>query len=325
MYSPLVSIIILNYNGKRFLGNCLRSVLKTRYPNLEIIVVDNGSIDGSLEFLSNFSSDSRIQVIKNRINKGYAGGNNEGIILARGDYIIFLNNDTLVEPEWVLELIKVMESDILIGAAQSKLLLMDSPKQLDCAGNFSYFDGSTIPRGLLELDVGQYVFGEIFSCKGASMIIRRDVLDMVGPFDPDYFAYYEETDLCWRIRLAGYKIVYVPTSVVYHKGGGSIPNEVRKASFFQVYLMKRNRILTLLKNYEIGNIIRYLIPSIVYEYARIITQERKSKTSHYSLEISNAILWNLKHFRQTWKKRSYVQNVIRHKTDQEIKHMMLLK
>jgi len=322
LYNPLVSIIVLNYNGKNFLKKCLPSVLETRYPNLEIIVVDNGSIDGSLEFLSGFSFDCRIRVIKNRINKGYAAGNNIGICSSHGDYLVFLNNDTVVEPEWLSELIKAMESDLSIGAAQSKLLLMDSPKHLDCAGNFSDFYGGTLSRGLGEEDVDQYKYGEIFSCKGAAMIIRRGVLDKIGLFDSDYFAYYEDTDLCWRIQLAGYKILYIPSSIVYHKGSGSIPTVGDSSTFFQVYLMKRNRIALLLKNYEIKNAIRYLISVLVYETSKIaivgLNDLQKHRNLSYSIASSKAILWNLKHFRQTWNKRVYVQKVVRSISDREI-------
>lgn len=326
MFTPLVSIIILNHNGKRFLENCLPSVLQTKYDNFEVIVVDNASIDGSLELLKFFSSHHRIQVIENKVNTGYAGGNNKGISLARGDYVVFLNNDTVVESEWLLELVKTMESDISIGAAQSKLLLLDSPGYLDCAGNFLNLYGDTFARGLGEEDVDKYKSGDIFSCKGASMIVRRCVLDEIGIFDSDYFAYYEDTDLCWRMQLAGYNIVFVPSSVVHHKGSGSIPTVGPSSVFFRIYLMKRNRIALLLKNYEIQNAIRYILPNLVYEGCQIVTTGlddlHKKRDLSYSKAASKAILWNFKHFKQTWKKRVYIQTIVRCRSDQEIMRKM---
>ncbi len=322
MFDSLVSIIIVNFNGEIFLQKCLTSVLKTNYSNIEVIVVDNGSTDGSSELLRSFSYDSRIKLIMNEKNLGFAQGNNVGIELAAGDYVVFLNNDTIVEPNWITEFVKVLESNFTIGAAQSKLLLLDSPSILDCAGNFSDFYAITFARGLGEKDVGKYECDEIFTCKGASMIVRRKVIEQVGTFDSDFFTYYEDTDLCWRIRLAGYKILYVPTSIVYHKGSGSIPTVGIKSLFFQVYLMKRNRITTLLKNYEIQNLIKYLSLSLVYECSQIVIigfdNLLRGKDLVYSKEASRAILWNLKHFQGIWKKRVYIQSLVRRVSDQDI-------
>jgi len=329
LFASLVSIVIVNYNGEIFLKKCLTSVLKTNYPNIEVIVVDNGSTDGSSQLLRSLASESRIKVIMSKTNLGFAEGNNIGIQLATGDYIVFLNSDTIVEPNWITELINVLESDFTIGAAQSKLLLMDSPSRLDSAGNFSNFYGDTFARGLSEKDEGQYLCEEIFTCKGASMIIRNKILEKIGAFDSDYFTYYEDTDLCWRIRLAGYKIMFVPASIVYHKGSGSIPIVGDKSFFFQVYLMKRNRIATLMKNYEIQNLIRYLCLSLVYELSRIVIvgfdNLLKGKRLIYSREASRAILWNLKHLPDTWKKRVYIQSSVRRVTDQDIKCKMQVR
>lgn len=329
MREPLVSVIIANYNGKKYLEKCLSSVLETLYSNFEVIFVDNGSTDGSLEILREFQSDSRMRIVENGVNMGYAMGNNVGIVFARGDYVVFLNNDTIVEPDWLTELVNVMESDVSIGAAQSKLLLMDSPTQLDSAGNFLDFSGTTYERGKYEEDVGKYEVGEIFACKGASMIVRHQVLDRLGVFDPDYFFYYEETDLCWRFRLAGYRIVFAPSSIVYHKSGGSIPTDGHQMFSFHVYLLNRNRIATLLKNYEIQNIMRYLVPWLISETRRIasmgLSSLRKRSNIYYSMQSSKAILWNLKHFRHTWKKRIYVQNSVRRVTDAQIMSKMQIR
>jgi GT2 family glycosyltransferase len=329
LFGPLVSIVIVNYNGKIFLKKCLTSVLKTNYPNIEVIVVDNGSTDGSPELLRSFASDSEIKVILSETNLGFAGGNNVGIELATGDYVVFLNNDTTVEPNWINELVRVLESDFTIGAAQSKLLLMDSPSHLDCAGLFSNFYGDTFARGQGEKDVEKYGCGEIFTCKGASMIVRRKILERIGSFDSDYFTYYEDTDLSWRIRLAGYKILFVPSSIVYHKCNGSIPIVGARSLFFQVYLWKRNRIITLIKNYEIQNIIKYLFLSLVYEFSQIVSvgfsSLLKGGNLGYSIETSRALLWNLKHFSDTWKKRVYVQSFVRKVSDKEIMCKMRVK
>lgn len=327
---PLASIIIVNYNGERFLNRCLKSVLETDYPNFEVILVDNGSSDAGIRQLgSKFANNKRLRIIKNKVNVGWAGGNDIGISCARGEYLVFLNNDTEVDDRWIWELVKVMDSDDSIGAAQSKLLLMDHPTRYDCAGGFLDYYGTTHVRGNFEKDVGQYQeIDEIFTCKGASMIVRRRVIDKVGLFDPTYIFSYDDTDLCWRIWLAGYRIVFVPSSVVYHKGGGTAPQEGPRYVFFEAYLDNRNRIMTLLKNYEMRNLGRYLIPWIMLEIQRIILMGLKGYkplNALYSLNSAKAILWNLVHIDYVWEKRLYVQNIVRSLPDAEVMPKMKLK
>jgi hypothetical protein len=263
------------------------------------------------------------------VNVGFAEATNIGLGYARGRYVLLLNNDTMVHAEWLNELVKVMESDVSIAAAQSKLLLMDHPTLFDCAGGFLSYSGGTYARGQFARDTGQYEkTEEIFTCKGAAMIIRRDALRKVGLLDSSYFFYYEETDLCWRIWLAGYTVVYVPSSVVYHKGGGSIPKEISQQVFFQVYLLNRNRIMTLLKNYEIRNLLSYLMPWLLFEIRKIVfagLRGYRRSNMLYSLASAKAILWNLENLRNTWKKRLYVQKIVRRVPDSKVMSKMKLK
>jgi GT2 family glycosyltransferase len=327
---PLVSVIIVNYNGKDFLVKCLSSVFRTNYPIFEVILVDNGSTDGSLEAVNKlFAHSGRLKIVKNHANVGFAEANNIGFGYSRGKYVVLLNNDTVVDSEWISELVKVMESDSSIAAAQSKILLMDHPRRFDCAGGFIDYDGTTYPRGHFAQDIGQYEkIEEIFTCKGAAMIIRKDALLKVGLFDSSYFFYYEETDLCWRFWLAGYKVLYVPSSVVYHKGGGSVPKDMSQQFFYNVYLLNRGRIMTLLKNYEIWNIIRYLMPWMLLQIEKIVSAGLKGyRRSNilYSLALTRAILWNLRNLSSIWKKRLYVQKIVRKFPDNEVMHKMKLK
>jgi len=330
MREPLVSVIVVNYNGKTFLNRCLGSLLKTEYSSFIVILVDNGSSDGSPDLANDeFGHDPKLKIVKNAANLGFAEANNIGMRHAKGKYVVLLNNDTIVDKKWLSELTKVMENDISIAAAQSKLLLMDRPMLYDCAGGFLDHSGGTYARGHFTRDTGQYEkTEEIFTCKGAAMILRRDALRKVGLFDSTYFFYYEETDLCWRIWLAGYKVVFVPTSVIYHKGGASVPKEPSQQIFFQVYLLNRNRIMTLLKNYEIRNLFAYLTPWLLLE-ARIIMSAglRGYRRSNmlYSLASSKAILWNLRNLRSIWKKRLYVQRIVRKLPDSEVIPKMAVK
>ena len=330
MKEPLVSIVIVHYNGKDFLNRCLNSVLKTNYSRFEVILVDNGSSDGSLEAVNEvFVYDRRLKIVKNDANVGVAKANNIGIGHAKGKYVVLLNDDTVVETQWISELVRVMENDVSIAAAQSKLLLMDHPTLYDCAGLFLDYDGRTHGRGDSTRDIGQYdKVEEIFTSKSAAMIIRKDVLRKIGLIDSTYFLYYDETDLCWRFWLAGYKVVYVPSSVVYHKGGGTVQKEISKQVFFQVYLFNRNRITTLLKNYEIRNLIRYLVPWLTFEIGGIMFEGLKGyrrSSILSSLARAEAILWNLRNLRSTWRKRLYVQKIVRRVPDSEVMRKMKLR
>lgn len=327
---PLVSVIVVNYNGKDFLDRCLSSLLMTDYSNFEVILVDNGSSDGNLDFVKDkFGHNPRLKTIKNTVNLGFAEANNIGIRHAQGKYVVLLNNDTVVAKRWLTELVKVMENDIRIAAAQSKLLLMDHPTRYDCAGGFLDHSGGTYARGQFALDTGQYEkIEEIFACKGAAMILRRGVLRTVGLLDSAYFFYYEETDLCWRIWLAAYKVVFVPSSVVYHKGGGSIPKGTSQQIYFQVYLLNRNRIMTLLKNYEIRNLFVYLKPWLLLQLLGTMSagiRGYRRSNELYFLASTKAILWNLRNLRSTYEKRLCVQKIVRKLPDNEVIRKMTLK
>src|SRR2546425_1137542 len=173
---PLVSIIILNYNGAKYISQCLKSVLISDYRNFELIIVDNNSSDSSIDIVESEFSDNRIKVIKSDKNLGFAGGNNLGADYAKGDYFVLLNIDTLVDPKWLSELVSVMESDNAIGAAQPKLLSLDDKTVFDSAGDYLDFFGNSFRRGgdWYEKDKGQYEsVHEIFSARGAAMITRK--------------------------------------------------------------------------------------------------------------------------------------------------------
>jgi GT2 family glycosyltransferase len=316
---PLVSIIVLNYNGKRFLDDCFSTLFATDYENFEVILVDNGSTDGSVEYVKKRFREPRLKVLALDRNYGFAQGNNKGIEKASGDYVVLLNNDTRVHKKWLRELVKVMGSDRNIGAAQPKLLL-DDEIHIDAAGGFLDYFGRVYQRGVFEEDRGQYDrVDEIFYAKGAAAMFKRKVLREVGVLDPDYFIYYEETDLCWRIWLRGYKIVYVPSSVVYHKGGATMGT---KRSPEAIFSDRKNHITTLIKNYSLRNLARYLPPILTRMLlfsVKLALKGRRDMAAAYL----KAIIWNIVNLRELWKKRMYVQHVIRRVSDKEVMRVML--
>jgi len=308
---PLVSIIILNLNGKGFVERCLKSVLNSKYPNFEVIFVDNASTDESFELVrALFGLDRRLKIIRNNENLGFPGGNNIGIRHAKGDHLVFLNNDTEVDEGWLNGLIEVMESDSGIGAAQGKLLRIGEVHTIDSAGQFIDRLGYGYPRE--GEDTGQYnSIEEIFYADGACLAIRRPLIEQVllcgTPFDEDYFPiYYEDADICWRIRLRGYKVVFIPTSIIFHARSATKLSEIPSRLIFSHV---RNRIMTLMKNYDLANLMKYLPKLLVFETIRaIVLLNRKP---NHSLAILKAVLWNFKHLKDVWKKRLIVQQRIR--------------
>ncbi len=315
---PLISIIILNYNGREFSLDCIDSVLKSDYPNFEVIVVDNASADDSLSLIEKkFGRNSCLRIIKNTKNFLYAGGNNSGIRQARGEYIIILNNDTEVDKDWLKEIFLVMR-DEKVGAAQPKILIFNQfPKTIDYAGagidRFGYAKG--FARG--EIDRGQ-INGvqEIFYAGGTAMILKKKILNEVGLFDERFGAHWEDTDLSWRIRLHGYKIVLIPKAVVYHKGSLSMRKfaKSQKVAFW----IRKNRIAGLFKNYSIYNLMHYL-PLLLIIYLLVFLKELVlDRNIGLAMSSLLAVLWNIKELPYLLQQRRVVQRMIRRVKDAEI-------
>lgn len=310
---PLVSIIIVNWNGKKHLQYCLPSLIKINYPNYEVILVDNGSVNGSVELVED--NYKKITIIENKTNLGFAEGNNKGIRRAKGEYILFLNNDTKVKPDFLTKLVKDLEGNPEIAAAQSKILLMDNPKLLDSIGSFLTWTGFLTHFGFREKNKkGLNKKMEIFSAMGVCLLFRKDVLKEVGFFDKDFFAYFEETDLCWRTWLAGYKIIYAPQSVIYHKKGAT---SSLMANSFVIYHSFKNRICSLLKNLEIKNLIWMLPLHLLVCNLIILGYLFKGKPKN-SFFILKAFSWNIFNFWGTLEKRRVVQNKIRKISDKAL-------
>ena len=245
-----MAIVILNWNGKHYLQQFLPSVLATSYQNLSIIVADNGSTDGSQDFLqASFPDVRRIQL---QGNLGFAKGYNEALKQVTADYYVLLNSDVEVTSDWLQPMVSLMESNDHIGACQPKIRAFKDKKYFEYAGGSGgWIDSLGYPfaKGRIfdvcEEDKNQYdATEEVFWATGAAMIVRSDVFHEVHGFDEYFFAHQEEIDLCWRMQLAGYKIFSCPASVVYHVGGGTLPRGNSK----KTYLNFRNNQIMLSKN-----------------------------------------------------------------------------
>jgi GT2 family glycosyltransferase len=251
-----IAVVILNWNGKRFLEKFMPSLLANSSKDAEIIVADNASTDDSVEFLrANYPG---IRIIQHHKNFGFAKGYNLALAQIEADYFILLNSDIEVTPGWIEPVIKLMESDASVAACQPKIRSFSEPKKFEyagAAGGFIDKYGYPFCRGRIflsiEEDNGQYDDTcEIFWATGACMFVRAGLFHKFGGLDEDFFAHMEEIDFCWRLKNEGYKIMYCPTSLVYHIGGGTLP----KASWRKTYLNFRNNCILLYKNLP-GNLL----------------------------------------------------------------------
>lgn len=245
MSKPAVSIIILNYNGREDTLACLRSMEHLTYPNVQVIVVDNGSTDGSIEAIR--VQHPRFKLIETGANLGFTGGNNVGIrhALEQGaEYIMLLNNDTVVAPDMLDVMVSVMEANSNIGVTGPMIYYYDQPETIwSAGGRIDWTHGLTGMIGIDEEDKAQFGIAPrpVDFVTGCAILARRPVWEKVGLLDDKFFMYYEETEWCVRARRAGFEIVHVPTAMVWHK----ISIVQRSASTHTYYYMTRNRLLFL--------------------------------------------------------------------------------
>jgi len=236
---PSVSIIIVNYNGRKFIKECFDSLKRLNYSNYEILFVDNASSDNSLTIVR--QNYPLVKVIENHENLGFAAANNIAAQKAEGEYLFLLNNDTKVDPDVLIELIKVISKDPTIGI---------------CACTLMSYDGKQYFHTGIGCDLFGYpiVSKQVFYSEGSALMIRRSLFQSVGGFDPEYFMFHEDIDLAWRIQLLNYKVMPVPEAVVYHLYGGSAGGESKDNKYlttlFRRYYSERGNIRTLLKNYS---------------------------------------------------------------------------
>lgn len=252
--SPSVAVVILNWNGRPFLEKFLPSVLKSTYDNFSVIVADNASDDDSIDFLK--TNYPAIKILLSNINEGFAKGYNTALKKVSADYYILLNSDVEVTAGWIEPVISLMQSDEKIAACQPKILSYTEKNKFEYAGaSGGFIDklGYPFSRGRIfetcETDNGQYDNAiQIFWATGAALFVKAKVFHELNGFDDFFFAHQEEIDLCWRMQRKGYKIYVVPSSIVYHVGGGTLPMGNRK----KVFLNFRNNLVMMTKNLPVA-------------------------------------------------------------------------
>ncbi len=258
-----VSVIILNWNGRELLADCLRSVAAQDHPDLETIVVDNGSADGSSEMVER--EFPQVDLIKSPDNLGFCRANNLAIAKASGELVALVNNDAELAPDFVSRMVAAAGLDPGFGMFAARVMMFDRRRVFDSAGLLVYPDGICRSRGWLEEDLGQFDQPEeVLGPNGCAAVYRRSMLDDIGLFDERYFAYLEDLDLCLRGQLRRWRCRYVPDAVAYHKK--SMTSGYHSA--FKAYLVERNRIWNAVKLFPK----RLLLLSPLYTLARYLAQ-----------------------------------------------------
>ena len=252
--APLVSIVILNWNGQKFLEQFLPFVMASTYSNFMVVVADNASTDDSVPFLRSYYP--LVKILELKKNYGFARGYNEALKDVEGDYYVLLNSDVEVVPSWIEPVVELMESNARIGACQPKLLQQQNRDHFEysgaCGGWLDHL-GYPFARGRIfdvcEPDNGQYNTADaIFWASGAAMFVRAKLFHEVGGLDEYFFAHQEEIDFCWRLQRKGYMVYSCPASVVYHVGGATLP----KGNSKKVFLNFRNNLVMMAKNMPAG-------------------------------------------------------------------------
>jgi GT2 family glycosyltransferase len=267
----MISVIVLNWNGRQHLETCLTALARQVFPDFEVILVDNGSVDSSVEFVK--ASFPAVRVIALDQNLGFCAGNNSGIRASQGELIATLNNDTEADQGWLAALHDAAQRWPGMGCFASKMLFFDQRSWLDDAGDELHTAGFATKRGWLEPDGPPYdteveVFGP---CAGAALY-RRAMLNEVGLFDESFFANGEDVDLSFRARLKGYRCLYIPSAVVYHKVGASIGQTNR-----WLYWMRRNQIWLLLKNMPAPLLLKYAPEIIIYNVLSLLYHSQRGR------------------------------------------------
>ena len=267
-----MSVIILNFNGEAFLKPCLLSVQEAILPrtDVEVILADNRSTDESISVTRQTLPTAKILSLDR--NYGFAEANNRAAEVAHGEYLVFLNNDTVTDKEWLQKLIEVADSDPSIAICGSRIMFLDSKDRINYAGGKITMIGSGYDQrfGMKEERLNNTAHITGYAC-GASMLVKKSTFHRLGGFDQSYFALCEDVDLSWRAWIAGFKVIHVPTSIVYHKFSGSWNQEEDK-----VYYWHRNCKVNIIKIFETFAVIRGLTLIFLFDILRVLEGIRRS-------------------------------------------------
>ncbi|HUS08573.1 MAG TPA: glycosyltransferase family 2 protein [Bryobacteraceae bacterium] len=331
--APLsTTVVLVNWNRREMLTECLRSLIRQTGVLFEVVVVDNGSSDGSVEMLEGVFVENltfALHLIKNTDNKGFCAANNQGIAAARGEFIALLNNDAVAAEGWLSALEQALREYPQAGMAASKILVYENPTRIDKAGHLIYPDGQNRGRGSGETDCGQFDrMEEVLWPDGCAAMYRRSMLAEIGGFDEDLFAYGDDAELGLRARIAGWTCIYVPDAVVHHRRGATLG----LLSSRRLELIERNRVLLVVKHFPL----RMLFLSAPYYALRVAAGiwaalRGKGEVGRFpgvsgKVRVAMALLrgnWQaLRMLPRTWRKRRQM-DAIRRLTPAQVRELLL--
>ncbi len=311
MNEPRVTVVIPHFNGKQILDDCLSSLFKNSFQNFEVLVIDNGSTDGSQQMVK--EKFPKVRLIQNSENKGYAGACNQGIALSQSEFVLLLNNDTVCPTNFLEALVQAMERFPGVAMAQPKILSIQDPQFFDysgAAGGEMDLLGYPFARGRIfdtvEKDKGQYdaLDKRVFWTSGCALMLRKSVTEQIGVLDEDFFAHQEEIDLNWRAQLAGYQNMVVTETYIYHYSGYTLRQDNQR----KMYLNHRNNLIMLIKNLSLPNLLLIFPIRLLFEMATVVADSvlwegKRGKA------VLHALFFIFRHPRLIWEKRRSVQKL----------------
>lgn len=304
-YQHLISIILANFNGEKYLRTCLTSVLESSTRDFEIIVIDNNSTDESLQIINEFKKkDSRIRLLRNKINMGVPFSRNKAIKEARGDILVFLDNDTKVDRNWLRGISEIFSKDKTIGGIQCKIFDFDKTDVIQEIGMKLYpYTGFGTPLGRGEKDRGQFAKPQEIIALGAASAVRKEVAKELNGFDLKFKHTSDDLDFSWRIWIAGHRVVLAPNSKVYHY------TKRHNLSYKFYFHLCKNSIRMLIKNYEFYNMIKFLPLSLILNILGAFSVLIRKGSMSAILGVLQGFAWSLFFLPDTLKERSNVQSL----------------
>lgn len=316
MKFPLVSVLILTYNRSDLLKTALSAALKSDYPNLEFIVSDNESSEDIARFVKKNFPKYKIKVVRLAKNKGLTGGFNFGFKYCRGKYTMLLCNDTKIHKKAVSFMVEMMEKDSQLGMVVPKVIQMRKPKELHSAGGFLTYTGLIYHYGVYQRknDPKYQKYYYCFTGTGAGYLVRNETINLSGLYDEDFYIAYDDIDLCHRVWLSGYKIIYCPKAELLHYWSATL--NASAPSLW--YLAQRNAISSYIQNLSLSNIFIFLTTLIVIPYSIEFLHRLVRREFMLALTIPKVYFWHIVNIKKTLSKRKFIQEKVRKVSDQEI-------